>query len=281
MLEYAVLRNDRELFEKVFHYINSVMRSDGLTAWKVTGADPSHVNSIIDDFRIVSSLMQADSLWGGYDEAIHSYTDSLCKYGVRNEQYVDFYDGEFKQFAKRFTLCYGDLRTMSDLAIMDVRLAKPYENAKKLVIEGKISNKFPLYYSWYNYKTNAYEPDDLNTAEAMITILHLAEAGLLPTDTLDWLKEQMNREGIKARYTVEGDVVDGYNYDSTAVYALVAMIAHTTGDRELQGLALRKMEKMRIVNKSYPYYGAFGMEDGSGIASFDQVMAMLAYEYTN
>lgn len=281
MLEYAALRNDRELFEKVFHYITSVMRSDGLTAWRVTGDEPSHVNSILDDFRIVSTLMQADSLWGGYAETIHSYTDALFKYGVRNEQYVDFYDSKYRQFAKRFTLCYGDLGTMSDLAIRDVRLAKPYENAKKLVMEGKISKKFPLYYSWYNYKTNAYETDDLNTAEAMITLLHLAEAGLLPDDTLAWLKEQMNKEGIKARYTVEGNVVDGYNYDSTAVYALVAMIAQTTGDKDLQGQALRKMEKMRIVNISYAYYGAFGMEDGSGITSFDQVMAMLAYEYTN
>ncbi|MEY8354649.1 TlpA disulfide reductase family protein [Lachnospiraceae bacterium 54-53] len=281
MLEYAVLKKDRELFEKTFSYITGVMRTDGLTAWKVTGSQASDVNALLDDFRIVDSLITANRLWGGYDETIRSYTEALVRYGVKNDQYVDFYDSRSKKHARRFTLCYGDLQAMSALAGEDETLIRPYENAKKLVTGGKISESFPLYYSWYNYKTNAYETDDLNTAEAMVTLLHLAEAGLLQQDTVSWLKEQMDKEGIKARYTVEGEVAEGYNYESTAVYALTAMIAEKTGDKELQGIALKKMEKMRIVNTSYAYHGAFGMEDGSGIYSFDQVMAMLAYEYTD
>lgn len=281
MLEYAVLRNEKELFDKVLNYITTAMQPKGLSAWKVTGNRTASTNALLDDFRIIGSLMTANHLWGGYDEVLRSYTAALEKYGVENGRYVDFYDSKFRQHAKRFTLCYGDLQVMSSLAETDEKLAEPYEAAKKLVIEGKISEKFPLYYSWYNYKTGAYEKDDLNTAEAMVTLLHLAEAGLLGDDTVGWLKSQMSREGIKARYTVDGEVVDGYNYDSTAVYAIVAMIAEKIGDKDLQGKALRKMEKMRIVNTSYSYNGAFGMKDGSGITSFDQIMAMLAYEYTD
>lgn len=281
MLEYAVLRKDRELFDKIFYYITSVMKSHGLTAWKVTENEPSNVNALLDDLRIVNALVIANHLWGGYDERIRNYTDAFVRYGVNDGHYVDFYDNKYKQYAKRFTLCYGDLQTMSALALRDEELKGPYENAKKLIIEGKISEKFPLYYSWYNYKTNEYEKDNLNMAEAMITLLHLAEADLLQEDTVAWLKEEMDKEGIKARYTVEGKVVDGYNYDSTAIYALVAMIAERIGDKDLQGKALKKMEKMRIVNTSYAYHGAFGLKDGMGITSFDQVMAMLAYEYTN
>ena len=281
MLEYAALRNDRELFDKILNYITGEMRTQGLTAWKVTGNRPASTNALLDDFRIVGSLMTANRLWGGYDEVIQNYSAALTKYGVRSERYVDFYDSKSKQYAKRFTLCYGDLQVMSSLAAEDEKLAEPYENAKKLVVEGKISKNFPLYYSWYNYKTGEYEKDDLNTAEAMVTLLHLAEARLLEDDTVQWLKSQMEREGIKARYTVGGEVVDGYNYDSTAVYALVAMIAEKTGDKDLQGKALKKMEKMRIVNTSYSYNGAFGLKDGSGITFFDQIMAMLAYEYTD
>ena len=74
--------------------------------------------------------------------------------------------------------------------------------------------------------------------------------------------------------------MEGYNYESTAVYALIAMIAKEKGDNQLQGMALKKMERMRIIDTSSPYYGAFGMEDGTGITTFDQVLAMLAYEYT-
>lgn len=281
MLEYAALKNDRELFDKILAYITGTMKTKGLTAWRVTGNRPASANALLDDFRIVGSLMAADRLWGGYEEAIRSYTAALEKYGVRNGKYVDFYDSKSRQYARRFTLCYGDLQVMSSLAAEDEKLAEPYENAKKLVVEGKISRDFPLYYSWYNYKTGAYEKDDLNTAEAMVTLLHLAEAGLLEEDTVQWLKSHMDGEGIKARYTISGEVADGYNYDSTAVYALVAMIAEKTGHKDLQGKALKKMEKMRIVNTSYSYNGAFGMKDGSGITSFDQIMAMLAYEYTD
>lgn len=281
MLEYAVLRNDRELFDKAFSYITSKMNVNGLTAWKVADGKSANVNSLLDDLRILDALNSANRLWGGYEKPIRNYTSSFPRFGVKEGRYVDFYDRKYKQYANRFTLCYGDLKTMSELALQNETLKEPYENAKKLILEGKISDRFPLYYSWYNYKTNRYEPDDLNMAEALVTLLHLAEADLLPKESITWLKEEMNKEGIKARYTVEGEVVDGYHYDSTAIYALTAMIAERIGDKDLQGKALRKMETMRIVNTSYAYHGAFGMEDGTGITAFDQIMAMLAYEYTN
>ncbi len=87
----------------------------------------------------------------------------------------------------------------------------------------------------------------------------------------------MKQSGVKARYTIKGKVVEGYNYDSTAVYALIAMIGVEVGDSDLINQAIRKMEKMRIDDVNYSYNGAFGMEDGSGITSFDQVIPLLAY----
>lgn len=281
MLQYAVLRKDRVLFEKTFSYITSKMNLGGFTAWKITNGKPANVNSLLDDLRILNALISANDLWGGYEEPIRTYTSGISRFGVKDGRYVDFYDRKYKQYANRFTLCYGDLKTMSELALQNENLKEPYEHAKKLILEGKISDSFPLYYSWYNYKTNQYETDDLNMAEALITLLHLAEADLLPKESVAWLKTEMNKEGIKARYTVDGKVVEGYHYDSTAIYALTAMIAERIGDKDLQGKALRKMETMRIVNTSYAYHGAFGMEDGTGIIAFDQLMAMLAYEYTN
>ncbi|PPK83460.1 thiol-disulfide isomerase/thioredoxin [Lacrimispora xylanisolvens] len=280
MLEYALLRKDQQLFEKILSYINGVMRVNGITSWNVSNDKPSEVNSLLDDFRILGALLSANDLWGGYDQLITSYSDEIAKYGIHNRNYVDFYDSGYKKYADRFTLCYGDLPVMSRLAVLDERFTQPYESAKKLILGGKISEGFPLYYSWYDYNKNSYVSDDLNTAEAMVTLLHLAEAGLLGDDTIAWLKTQMDAGGVKARYKTDGTVVEGYNYDSTAVYALIAMIGEIEGDKKLQGKALKKMEKMRIMDTAYPYYGAFGLEDGSGITSFDQVMAMLAYEYT-
>lgn len=280
MLEFAVLNNNKQLFDKVFSFITGKMNLYGLTAWKISGDMPADSNALLDDFRIVSALIAANQVWGGYEEAIKDYTAAIVRYGVNNGQYVDFYDRKYRQYATRFTLCYGDLKTMSELAKRDETLKEPYEKARKLIEEGRISDSFPLYYSWYNFKTREYERDDLNTAEALVTLLHLAEADMLPKESISWLKKEISGEGIKARYTVEGQPVNGYQYDSTAVYALTAMIAREIGDRDLQGKALKKMEIMRIVNTSYAYHGAFGMTDGTGIIAFDQIMAMLAYEYT-
>jgi len=280
MLEYAVLIDDKTLFNHIYNYIESKMQNNHMTSWIVENEIASGVNALIDDFRIYTSLVKANKIWGGYEESIKRYENTFIKYAIKNDHYRDFYDGETKEYAERLTLCFADLHAMSILAEREEGFKDAYDRAIKVVTQGMISTDFPLFYSWYNYKTNKYEKDDMNTAEAMVTFYHLAEMGMLPEESLEWLKYTISNGGIKARYSVGGKVINGYNYESTAVYALIAMIAVEVGDRDLCGKALKKMEKMRINNIDYEYNGAFGLEDGRGINSFDQIMAMLAYEYT-
>ncbi len=280
MLEYALLTQDRVLFDQILSYISKVMLNKGLTAWTVSDAGASEVSALIDDLRIYSSLTGAQALWGGYEDAIADYQNRLWKYGIKNDRYVDFYDAENKAHANRFTLCYGDLRTMKELAAADGSFIGAYEKAEEIVLNGQISSAFPLYYSWYNYKKEQYEEDELNAAEAMVTLLHLAETDQLPMNSIQWLKSRMQSDGVKARYDIGGKVVKDYNYDSTAVYALIVMIANELDDDELRGLALKKMEKMHIVDSSLPYNGGFGLEDGTEMTSFDQIMPALAYAYS-
>lgn len=146
-----------------------------------------------------------------------------------------------------------------------------------LVGQGQISNEFPLYYSWYDYEFEEYQKDDLNTSEAMVTLLNLAREEKLKRNTIRWLKAQVGGAGLMARYTVDGNVVKGYQYESTATYALVVLIAQEIKDDALRDDALRKMERMRIRDISLEYNGAFGNQDGQGISSFDQLIPLLAY----
>lgn len=277
MLEYAILSKNQELFNQILDFISNNMWKEGLTAWQITENDTSNVNALIDDFRIYYALKEASAIWDGYEEVLSNFQEKLITYGLKNNRFVDFYNAESKEYASRFTLCYADFKAMEQLVTSREEALSAYKYSKEIVLKGQISDTFPLFYSWYNYKDKKYEKDDLNTAEAMVTLLHLAEVDLLPNNTLEWLKKQMNHNGIKARYTIEGKIVEGYNYDSTAVYALIAMIGVEVGDSDLINKATRKMEKMRIDDISYSYNGAFGMEDGSGITSFDQVMPLLAY----
>lgn len=278
-LLYAVSIQDKELFDRILSYVKNKMWVKGLAAWKVEDGQAAGVNALIDDFRIYRALYSAENLWGGYAAEINICETLLAEQGISRDGYVDFFDCQTREYASRFTLCYADLRAMNMLVEKtdDQEIKKACENAEQLLLRGQISNEFPLYYSWYNYDKERYENDDLNTAEAMMTLLHLARQGKLKNNTIDWLKARMAGEGLKMRYNVKGQTVKGYDYESTAVYAILVMIADEAGEEELRAQALKKLEKMRIADMSLEYNGAYGMEDGSGITSFDQLMPMLAY----
>ncbi len=279
-LLYAVESQDQELFDHLLSYVKTKMWNRGLSAWRVEGDEPSEVNALIDDFRIYRALLGAQALWGGYQEETALCEFGLLDRGIDGKRYADFFDSKNMEYASRFTLCYGDLQGMELLSQRtgSAKAKSAYEDAAELLERGQISNEFPLYYSWYNYDRQRYENDDLNTAEAMMTLLHLAREEKLKNNTIEWLKRQMAGEGMKARYDTSGKVVKGYDYESTAVYAIIVMIADEIGDGGLRSQALNKMEKMHIIDEELPYNGAYGMEDGSGITSFDQLMPMLACE---
>lgn len=277
LMQYAVAQKNQELFDQLWVYVSTCMLKDGLAAWTITGEAPSRVNALLDDLRIYQALSGAQNLWGGYETMLEEYQKNLAEFGMKEEQFVDFYDAENKQKADRLTLCYIDLQTMQQLAEQDTAFEQAYQSARRILVQGQISDSFPLYYSWYDYDSGKYQKDELNMAEAMVTLLHLAQENLLPDPTIKWLKNQMSGNGIKARMNVKGEVVSGYNYDSTAVYALIVLIADEIEDDTLRGQALRKMEKMRNNDMSLTYNGAFGMEDGSDIQSFDQLLPLLVY----
>lgn len=279
ILEYAVVKEKQELFDNAIGYVENQMSRDALPAWRVSGKQADRVNALIDDLRIYGALIKADELWGGYEELILKYRENLKEYGLFKGQAIDFYDFKAKQPADRLTLCYADFEVMGMLAEEDEEWNNAYEQALSIVKSGKISDTFPLYYSWYNYDHSRYEETDLNMSEALVTLLHLAQIGQLPEDAIAWLNKELYGEGIMAKYDVTGKVVTGYHYESTAVYALTAMIGEEIGDAGMTGKALNKMEKMRINDTALAYNGAFGNENGTEITSFDQIVPMLAYAY--
>lgn len=280
MMLYAVEAEEKELFDQLYAYVQQWMQADNtsLASWKISDGEESNVNALLDDLRIYRALYLANRKWGGYDGQLRIQEDLLGSYGLYNGEYVDFYDETNKKYAQRFTLCYGDLETMNLLAGQSELFTGAFERALQLVEQGQISNEFPLYYSWYDYELAEYQQDDLNTSEAMVTLLNLAREGKLKRNTLRWLKAQVGGNGLMARYSVDGNVVKGYQYESTATYALVVLIAQEMQDDTLRDDALRKMERMRIRDTALDYNGAFGNEDGQGISSFDQLLPLLAYK---
>lgn len=277
MLEYAALKGDKELFKSTLDYINKYMKNDPLVSWRIQDKNASRVNAVIDDLRIYGALKEGYDKFEENNKELRKYRKAIYKYNVEEGNLVDSYDFEYSQKAQRLTLCFADFKVLRELKASDRRFNKVYKNSFDIVKNGYINDEFPLYYSWYNYQTKKYEKDELNTAEAMVTLLHLAEIGELKQSTILWLKDTIEKDGVLGRYTVDGNVVSSYEYESTAIYAIVALIGNEIDDRELIDLAVDKMEKMRINDAQSKFNGAFGNLDGSGIYSFDQCMTLLTY----
>lgn len=277
MIEYANLKGNKELFESTLNYINKYMKNDSLISWKVENNEASRVNAAIDDLRVYDALYNGEENFGIKEKDLKAYSRDIYKYNVENNNLVDCYDFDNNQKSNRFTLCYGDFNALNELWAENWKFKKVYSNTIDRVKNGYINDEFPLYYSWYNYNAKQYEKDDLNISEALVTILHLSEVGQEKPETISWLKKQVEKGTLYGKYSVLGNVIDGYQYESTAAYALAALIGIEVNDCELINNAVIRMEKMKINDSENLYYGAFGNMDGSGIYSFDQCMALLAY----
>lgn len=272
LLEYAALCGNQDLFDQVWEYTDSVRFREGLMPWVISEKEKTNVNALVDDLRIIGALHKAENKWGGYGETYQKYVDAVMRYNMEGKNPVDCYDVETGQKSTRFTLCYGDLITLKEMD-KDV-----YESTLKLIRGGKISEQFPLYYSYYDYDAKKYEGGTLNMAEALTTLLHLSEVNMLEPDSLEWLEEKLLEGRIYAAYDVQGNPAENGYYESTAVYAIAAMIALEADREDLAGMAVTRMEEFRVMDEKSGVSGLFGQSDGRGIYSFDQGMALLAYE---
>jgi len=277
MMEYAVNIKDKELFDRSLNYITNKMRKDPLTAWVVTEKGASRVNSALDDLRIYRALQNADVLWGGYSDKLDNYAKALRHYNTQNQKLVNDYDFKHKKKSEQLKLCFADFEALILLSKKSLQWENVYQNSIATVEEGYISDKFPLYYCSYDYSKKSYLQDDINMAEGLVTLLHLASIGRLQPKTLDWLRTSIEGDGIFARYKTDGSIVKGYRYESTAIYGLASLIAQTMGDKTLANNAIARMEAMRIFNSANELNGSFGNADGTGIYSFDQCIALLTY----
>jgi hypothetical protein len=280
-MDYAVKSDNKSLFEQTYNYVEKYMLKKPLAAWVITKQGPSDVNAAVDDLRIYKALSDARILWGDYsNKQLSDYANAIYTYNTDNQKLVNYYDFKSKKKSTQLNLSYADFEAIQLLEKTNSNWETVYQNSLNIVNTGFISDKFPLYYSSYDYKTKIFSQQNINMAEEMETLLHLAEVGKLPQATVEWLQNAVEGNGIFAEYSVGGDVVSGYNYESTAVYGLVSLIGDTIGNKALANDALIRMEKMCIFDTSIKLDGAFGNIDGTGIYSFDQCVALLAFENT-
>ncbi len=278
MMAYALERNDPDRFRSAWAYARDNLRaSNGLFAWYAGEKDTAGVNALLDDLRRWRALDGAAARWGDgeyaaeADELLRAILDTSCN---GENGLVDFVDLNTGARADTISLCYLDLETLAAMTEKESGFAPVLARAEELLKNGRISEAFPLYYAKYDYRSGTYGLEDLNTAEALYTLLHLARAGKLDQNAFSWLRDRIKDGTLAARYHVDGTVVPGYEYHSTAVYGLAARVALEAGDGPLFELAVRRMERKYTLDAEAQLYGAYSQK-GATVYAFDQLIPLL------
>lgn len=276
MMQYALEKDDQALFDSAWAFTRDIMMRDGLTAWYVNANGvQADVNALLDDLRLWQALRDADAKWGGDYAAQAARIAKAVSTRCVNAQgaLVDFAALNGAEQADTIALCYLDLSTLSAMAMQTPAMATALERARSVLLGGRISDEFPLYYASYSYREGTYGHAPLNSAEALVTLLNLARAGELPDDALDWVRQRVTDGDLAARYEVTGEPVNGYEYHSPAVYGLAALIARASGDDAMFELAVRRMERGCTMDLDDARYGAYGQKNLAA-HSFDQLIAL-------
>ena len=149
------------------------------------------------------------------------------------------------------------------------------DQALSVVQKGYISADFPFYYAQYNTKTGKYDQGVVDMTESLLSVYHLAKQGKVKQQTLDWLSNAVNTNGIFAKYKKDGTPVSRYQYETPGVYALTALIALETGEKSLFTQSVILMEKSRTFQTTSESNGAFSSKNID--KALDNCLPLLLY----
>lgn len=239
----------------------------------------SKVNATLDDLRIIRALQTYAQNTGSRKyryEAAKRFA-MLQTTSIEKGRILNFYDVSSKKGSSEGSLSYFDLLTLRYFESTSNANKKYYQKQVKVLQKGYLSDIFPLYHASYNWKTKTYSNQDLNTSEALVTLLHLAEVHQIKKTSLDWLKMQVENRHIYNKYSVNGVVLD--RNQSAANYALTAMIFATQNDTAHYQKAMRLVWQSQVKEKNSEIYGAIGDAKTNDAYSFNNLLALIATDY--
>lgn len=276
LLDYTANIGDRAVFDEVFDFTRTHLDNGKIFVYRYNpDGEEYSVNAAIDDLRIIKALYGAGEIYSDktLTRAAKSYANRFYKSNVDKNQIYDFYDTAHFMKNSFITLCYLDLEAIEQMAEVDSRYNGVYTRSLETLEGGYISDEFPMFMTRYDYTKKKYEaPNGINMVEGVLTALNLAYGDRCPDTTIAFLKRELAKGQLYASYTVDGKVKE--KIESTAVYALCALLAHEVDDREMYETSIGLMKRFMVKQSGNTLYGAFG--DERNVYSFDNLMALTA-----
>lgn len=281
LLRYYARTGQKEAFDRTWEQAKATFDLDSGFSYRYS---PMHqkrysLNAAVDDLRLVRALYEAEAAFGTgeYRKEAHSYGSRFYSYNVQNGQMYDFYDEAYRITNDFVTLCYIDLKTLQLMELPEGQQEQLVDEMTDRIQHGYLSDAFPFYETRYDYKTNSYTSEKINTVESLLTILHLAETSRHNAASIQFIKEHVADGKLYGQYTRDGKPASDVR--STAIYAITAMIGAEIGDPELYDDSMKRMNEFKVQDAGHPFYGAFGDSGTEAAYSFDNLMALLAYTY--
>jgi len=238
------------------------------------------LNAAVDDLRIIRALYEAGAKFHDeqYSLEAASYAARFFQYNIKNHRLYDFYDESYQMTNSFITLCYVNFSVLEQLSGTKEQVQALQSNMLQIVQNGYLSDKFPFYQTRYSYEQEAYQSEQINTVESLLTILSLTEIKQQKPESIQYIKEHVKSGTLYGRYTQDGKQTT--DIQSTAIYAITAIIGAQIGDDTLYQDSIQKMNQFVVRDATSPLYGGYGDPATGQAYSFDNLMALLAYAYS-
>lgn len=280
-LEYLAYTHQYKKFREFYQATKKTFDQKSQFSYRYTPTTNKKfdVNATLDDLRIIRALQMYADQTGNRTfkkEAARRFI-SLQKNTMSNGKIASFYDIKTKKASDDGSLAYYDFSTLKYFESTSEQNKKMYKKQLAVVQNGYLGDAFPLYASSYNWNSKTYSNNDLNTSEALETLLHLSEIGKLKQVSLNWLRDQVNRNTLYNSYSVNGNVVSRSH--SAGSYALAAMIFAKQGNKAMYQNAMKLTWKYQVKNKKSAIYGGIGIEHQNEAYSYNNLTTLLAAKY--
>jgi hypothetical protein len=278
-MQYCLLINDQKNFDKAYNFLKGKMIINNFISYRyVSEGELFNVTSAVDDFRIVGALLEAQVKWGNdkYKDRAIEYSQTMYETIIQKDNVVDFYDITYSAAGGCLTLCYADFKTMDTLIHVDERWKPIFDNSLKIIKEGYLGDSFPCFASFFDYSSNTYNTQQINMVQSLITAIHLADVNQCPEQTIDFIEKKVKSEELFGSYLRTGEPID--NVNSTAVYALAAILGSKTGNKELEDAAISVMIQFQVLDNNSELYGGFADINTKDAFSFDNLNALIAMQ---
>ncbi|MCL1630481.1 hypothetical protein M3N64_00745 [Sporolactobacillus sp. CPB3-1] len=282
LLNIYALEKDNKSFDKTWSQLQNTLNMEMGWSYRYSPKwDKKYpTNAAIDDLRIIYSLKLAASQFSdsGYIQRANKYSARFNRYMIKNGRMYDFYDSLSDKNNEYVTLCYIELKWLKQLTMEKSEKKELLRNMATILRNGYISDHLPFYKKNYHYATKQYDSlTTINTTESMLSILSLTELGLEKDRSIDFIKKKVDQRQLANAYHQDGSVAD--ENQSAANYAIAAMIASEMNDKTFFEKSIHQMNTFRVNDKKSKFYGGFGYPETKAFYSFNNLMALLAYNY--